>query len=191
MRWRAGLLTGMALLAASALSQAGRAAPGTIPQLFGSRVEADGRFAQPYATGDLDGNGKPDAVYLVTILPQSAGHEIAGDVKVIGNLFGSAPLGPHGEALALAILQDGGKRKFLLTGYQGDGVSSYFESPIWSETPIPLAIAKRGSKSFEEFHHQERRIAHDILVVGTEAGIDTALYWTGQGYALFQPAEEP
>ena len=181
---------GMALVAA-ALSHAVRAAPSTISQLFGSRVEANGRFAQPYATGDLDGNGKPDAVYLVTILPQSAGHEIAGDVTVIGKLFGSAPLGPHGEALALAILQDGGKRKFLLTGYHGDSVSGYFESPIWSETPIPLAIAKRGSKSFEEFHHQERRIAHDILVVGTEAGIDTALYWTGKSYALFQPAEEP
>ena len=33
--------------------------------------------------------------------------------------------------------------------------------------------------------------AHDILVVGTEAGIDTALYWTGQSYAWFQPVEEP
>ena len=190
MRWRTCVLMGMALLGAS-LSHAGSAAPGTISQLFGSRVEANGRFAQPYATGDLDGDGKPDAVYLVTILPKSTGHEIAGDVTVIGKLFGSAPLGPHGEALALAILQNGGKRKFLLTGYQGDGVSAYFESPIWSATPIPLAIAKRGSKSFQEFRHQEKRIAHDILVVGTEAGIDTALYWTGRGYALFQPIEEP
>lgn len=191
MRGRASLAMGMALLAASALSSAASAAQSTISQLFGTRVEANDRFTQPYATADFDGDGKPDAVYLVTILPQSAGHEIARDVTVMGKLFGSAPLGAHGEALALAILQGGGKRKFLLTGYQGDGVTSYFESPIWSETPLPLAVAKRGSKSFEEFHHQEKRITHDILVVGTEAGIDTALYWTGQSYAWFQPVEEP
>src|SRR5215475_2248427 len=117
MRWRAGLLMSMALLAASALGHAGSAAPNTVSRLFGMRVEANDRFAQPYATGDFDGDGKPDAVYLVTILPQSSGHEIARDVTVIGKLFGSAPLGPHGEALALAILQGGGKRKFLLTGY--------------------------------------------------------------------------
>jgi len=34
-------------------------------------------------------------------------------------------------------------------------------------------------------------IAKKALVVGTEAGIDTALYWTGKGYALFSPEEEP
>ena len=191
MRWRTRLLMGVALLAALALGHAGSAAPGTLSQLFGSRIEANGRFAQPFATGDLDGDGRPDAVYLVMILPQSPGHEIASDVTVIGKLFGNAPLGPHGEALALAIVQAGGKRKFLFTGYHGEGVSSYFESPIWSGTPVPLAIAKRASKTFEQFHQEEKRIAHDILVVGTEAGIDTALYWTGQSYALFQPAEEP
>ena len=187
----AGMALGLTLLAALAATQVAAASPDNVSQLFGSRVEANPRFAQPYATGDLDGDGKPDAVYLVTILPQSADHKLASDVTVLGKLFGTAPLGPRGEALALAILQNGGKRKFLLTGYQGDSTTSYFESPIWSETPVPLAIAKRGSKSFEQFHRQEKRITHDILVVGTEAGIDTALYWTGQSYAWFQPLEEP
>jgi hypothetical protein len=186
-----GLALGLVLLTALGMSSAEAGSPDNVSQLFGSRVQANDRFAVPFATADFDGDGTADAVYLVTILPQSTDHKLASDVAVIGKLFGRAPLGPRGEALALAILQDGGKRKFLLTGYQGDGVTSYFESPIWSETPIPLAIAKRGSKSFEEFHRQEKRIAHDILVVGTEAGIDTALYWTGQSYAWFQPLEEP
>jgi len=28
-------------------------------------------------------------------------------------------------------------------------------------------------------------------VLGTEAGIDTALYWNGKTFALFEPNEEP
>jgi hypothetical protein len=186
-----GLAPGLALLIALATTQAEAASPDNVSQLFGARVLAKDRFAAPFATGDFDGDGKPDAVYLVTILPQSSDHELAADVTVLSKLFGTEPLGPRGESLALAILQDGGKRKFLLTGYQGEGVSGYFESPIWSGTPTPLPVATRGSKSFEEFRQQEKKIRHDILVVGTEAGIDTALYWTGKSYAIFRPVEEP
>jgi lipopolysaccharide assembly outer membrane protein LptD (OstA) len=42
-----------------------------------------------------------------------------------------------------------------------------------------------------KFNAEEPGIKHDILVVGTEAGIDTALFWNGQNYVLFSPAEEP
>jgi hypothetical protein len=188
-KWRlVGLAAAFALLATV---QAAAASPDKVALRFGSRVQASGRFAAPFATGDFNGDGRPDAVYLVTIQPQSSENKIAGDVTLIGKLFGSTTLGPRGEALALAILQGGGKGKFLLTGYQGEGVAGYFESPIWSATPVPLAVARRGSTVFEEFRRQEPKIENDILVVGTEAGIDTALYWTGEGYALFQPAEEP
>jgi len=185
------LALGLVFLTAFGSFGAEAASPDNVSQLFGSRVQANDRFAAPFATGDFDGDGTPDAVYLVTILPQSADHKLASDVTVISKLFGLAPLGPRGESLALAILQDGGKRKFLLTGYQSEGVSGYFESPIWSGIPVPLAVAKRGSKSFAEFQQQEKKIRHDILVVGTEAGIDTALYWTGKSYAIFRPVEEP
>ena len=161
-----------------------------VPKLFGQRVQANGRFQAPLATGDFEGDGKQDALYLVTILPGSAGG-FERDVSVIGSLFGQEPLGARPETLALAIVQDGGRRKFLFTGYQGDGVADYFGSPIWRESPVPVQIAKRGSKTFEDFRRQDGKIKNDFIVVGTEAGIDTALFWAGHGYVLFQPAEEP
>src|SRR5262249_2976490 len=67
----------------------------------------------------------------------------------------------------------------------------YFDTPIWSGSTPPVAVAKRGSKAFREFQKQEKRIQHDVLVLGTEAGIDTALYWNGKTFALFQPNQEP
>jgi hypothetical protein len=159
--------------------------------LFGSRVTANARFKAPLFTGDFDGDGTADAAYLVTILPASAQDKLADDVTVIGTLFGREPLGPRGETLALAIVQKNGGQKFLLTGYQGEGVSDYFDSPIWGSLPPPIDLAKRGSTAFQTFQAEAPGIKHDILVVGTEAGIDTALFWNGQSYILFAPAEEP
>ena len=159
--------------------------------LFGSRVAASERFKTPFATGDFDGDGETDSLFLVSIQAAAPGQRLNDDVSVQGKLFGREALGDRPEGLALAVLLAGGKGKFLLTGYEGEGVTGYFESPIWNEAEPPLGVAKRGSESFEAFHRQLPRIEHDIIVVGTEAGIDTALYWTGNSFALFQPAEEP
>jgi hypothetical protein len=106
-------------------------------------------------------------------------------------LFYSEPLGAHAEKLALAIVLAKGKRKFLITGYEGEGVTDFFASPMWSEKSVPLSIAKKGSQAWRDFQQQEKRIRNDVLVVGTEAGIDMALYWNGKAFALFEPSEEP
>ena len=162
-----------------------------VPKLFGARVQANGRFQAPFATGDFEGDGEQDALYLVTILPGSSSGGFAPDVTVIDGLFGQQSLGVRPENLALAIVQEGGRRKFLFTGYQGEGVADYFDSPIWQQSPVPIQVAKRGSKTFADFRRQDGKIKNDFIVVGTEAGIDTALFWSGGGYILFQPAEEP
>ena len=154
-------------------------------------MTANARFSAPFLSGDFDGDETADAVYLVTILPQTAQNKLAEDVTVVGMVFGREPLGARGETLALGIVQKGGRQKFLLTGYDGEGVSDFFGSPIWGSLPPPIDIAKRSSKVFQTFQAEEPGIKHDILVVGTEAGIDTALFWNGQNYVLFSPVEEP
>lgn len=187
-----GRIAGCAAVAAAFLFDfsVSRAAPAAnVSVLFGSRVVANARFAAPYLEGDFDGT--TDAVYLVTVLPASPKASLAKDVIVIGDQLGAAPLGNHGEALAIAIVNGKSGRKFLITGYEGEGVTDYFGSPIWGAKPIPLALAKKGSQTFRQFQEQEKRITNDVLVIGTEAGIDTALYWNGMRYVLFAPHEEP
>ena len=189
--WSGNWAICLLLLAGLAAVWALAGQPDDVSKLFGTRVQANSRFKAPFATGDFDGDGISDALYLVTVLPASAENALASDVAVIGALFGQEALGARPESLALAIVQDGGKKKFLLTGYEGDGVADFFSSPIWAGPSVPVQVAKRGSKTFEDFRRQDGKIKDDIIVVGTEAGIDTALYWTGHSYALFQPAEEP
>ncbi len=183
------MITGLMVLAASPA----RAAP-DIAALFGSRVKLNPHFSVPLVTGDFDGDGVPDTAYMVTVLPASARNGFAPGVTVLDGVMdgNDTVLGAHGAQTAPAIVQQGGKRKFLLTSHSSvDPAQGVFDSPIWSERPTPLSLAKRGSKAFRDFHAQVPQIRNDILVVGTEAGIDTALYWNGKTYVLFSPNEEP
>ncbi len=189
MRPLAFLLIGCLALLAGLMPAS--AASDDLPALFGIRVSAAPLFPGPVATGDFDGDGLPDRVYLVKIAPASSSATLAADIVVNWKDFGTKPLGKHGEDLAIAIVQGNGKVKTLLTAYDGDGSSGFFSSPMWSETDPPISVAKRGSATFAEFRQQEKAIRNDVLVVGTDAGIDMALYWTGKGYALFAPDEEP
>ncbi len=181
-----------AMLATLASSAAMGAPPADLPALFGSRVQPAAGFAAPAATGDLDGDGIPDQIYLVTIRPAAAHATFAPGVSVVGTVFGQVPLGSHGEKLALAVVQRNGAVKTILTGRVGAGDDEdVFATPIWSSRPAPISLVKRGSKAFARFQRQDRAIRHDVLAVGTEAGIDMALYWNAGKFALFRPNEEP
>ena len=180
-----------AILLAAALAAHAALSAGVITPLFGSRVSENTGFKAPYLTADLDGDGAADAIYLVSIAAASPQAVIAPEVTVSAKLFHSQPLVAHAEKLALAIVLAKGARKFLITGYEGEGASDFFGSPIWGGKAVPLSIAKRGSPAFWDFQRQEKQIRNDVLVVGTEAGIDAALYWNGKTFALFEPNEEP
>lgn len=164
----------------------------TVSLLFGSRVIANADFPAPFLTGDFDGDGTMDAVYLVTILPGSAENQFAEDVTLLDQPFGGKSLGQHGAKLALAIVQKNGQQKFLLTGYKGNDTDGYFnDAKLWSALPPPVSIAKVGSQIARAFQRQNKDIRYDILVCATEAGIDMALYWDGRSYVLFTPKKAP
>jgi len=156
------------------------AAPVTLG--FGDRVAPLANQPTPYASADLDGDGVADTVTIVSV---ATGKVLPGDITVISNLWHTSWHANQAALRAIAIVLGKQNRKFLITG------PDYFDSPIWSEKQLPLSVAKRGSKAFKEFQKQEKRIRSDILVLGTEAGIDTALYWNGKTFALFEPNEEP
>jgi hypothetical protein len=143
----------------------------------------------PYTKLDFDGDGASDDVYVVSV---SAGKEslLPSKAVQIPGLWGGHKIGTGNARRALEIVLGGKTRHmFLITDVEPNG--GYFDTPLWSGTTPPVSVAKRGSKTFREFQKQEKRIQHDVLVLGTEAGIDTALYWNGTTFALVAPNEEP
>jgi hypothetical protein len=188
-RFRTTLVLAACLLLAGNAGAAQSASPEGVSKIFGSRV-VNSPLAKAPLTGDFDGDGGPDTVYLVTIRPASAQASFAKDVTLVENLFSGKPIDGHGEKLAVGIVLGKDKRKFLLTAY-GKGDDGFFDSPIWGQAPLPVEVAKRGSKDFKYFAQGEKRIKNDVIGVFTEAGINTAVYWDGRTFAHYWPAEEP
>jgi len=169
--------TFLAATAALTLMGAAPSAPG-----FGDRIAPVANQPAPYASADFDGDGAADTVTVVSV---AAGKVLPGDVTIISNLWHTTSHADQAAKRGLAIVLSKQHRKFLIVS------PDYFDSPMWSEKQLPLSVAGHGSKAFKEFQAQEKRIRNDILVLGTEAGIDTALYWDGKTFALFEPDEEP
>ncbi len=180
------------LIAACVLAMTAAAhAASEISFLFGSRFSIAPGADAPSITADLNGDGAEDRVFLVSIAPASEVNREAAGVTVLSNLWHAKPLGAHGAKRALAIVLGQGGGKFVITDYRGGGVRGYFETPIWDAKPLPLGYAKAGGITFLKLADQGMRAEGDIVILGTEAGIDTALYWNGKAFKLFEPAEEP
>ncbi len=135
----------------------------------------------------------PDQAYLVSISAGSAKGGIAPDVTVVSDLWTDGPLGAHAEKIAIAIVL--GQEQAQIPDHQlfstPSGNAGFFDSPSWEQGDPPISVAKRGSAPFKDFQKQEKTIKNDVLVLGTEAGIDTALYWNGKTFVVFAPNEEP
>lgn len=150
--------------------------------LFGPAVEAHPLAAAAFATLDLDGDGKPDSVWVVRVTRGGA-DALAKGVRT-ANPLSKRGLGRNGEALALALQHAGGERWLI---HAGDVLAT----PIWQSKPLPLEAAKRGSKPFREAVAAGAKPRGDLLLLGTEAGIDVALFWNGTRYVVNAPKEEP
>ncbi len=144
-------------------------------------VRAD-KTEMPIAA-DLDGDGKPDRIYAVRVQRRNAADPADATLR-IANPFARRPLAPGGEPLALAIAHASGARWIIHD-------REFFTTPIWGKAKLPLGIARRGSAEHRSLVQQGAKPRGDMLLLGTEAGIDIALYWTGNGYAVFAPKEEP
>ena len=165
----------------------------TLQASFGSAVEAVTGFKPFYLTGDFNGDGMQDIVIVVRIKERRSA--LQKDVRLINPFYSSPkvtfPQNPAAEnKLALAIIH-GWKTpetaaKFLLVGEAPVLVFVYDRTsdPNSSKDLLEL-MSKRGKRRRGQTFPP--RAKGDVILLGTEVGSDSPLYWDGKTYRWEEP----
>jgi hypothetical protein len=154
-----------------------------------SRIAPHPRFSAPVTQADLDGDGKPDTISAVHILPGGAGRELAPDI-VIANPWDSDAsaqgLSDEDQTMALVVENSRSGTRFLLH-------SPYVEISAGVRAGQPVEAQRGNSRLARSFRKDCRDLRHDFLLMGTEAGIDIALFWSAGAnrYDVCWPNEIP
>ena len=155
---------------------------------FGSAVEAVTGFKPFYLTGDFNGDGMQDIVVVVRIKERRTA--LPKDVRLI-NPFSSGPKvtfpsNPAGEnKLALAIIHSWKTpqtaAKFLLVGEAPILILVYERtSDPESAKDLMELMSKRGKRRKGQTLPPTAK--GDVILLGTEVGGDSPLYWNGRTY---------
>lgn len=151
------------------------------------RIIPDSRLPVPNTGADLDGDGKPEAVSVVHILPESAGRSIDENV-VIANPWDSdasaQDLPDEDTQMALLITNSRSKARYLLH-------SPYIELSANLLSSAPFEAMRAKTPQGLAFRKDCPALRHDFLQMATEAGIDIALFWNSSRYEVCWPEEIP
>ncbi len=130
--------------------------------------------------GDFDNDRAKDTLTVVRV---TSAFRPSSRVQLL-NLWGNTPL-RRPENLALQLISSRKKHPILIYS------QNYLDSPLWQGQQLPISIVKRGTAAHQTWRQQVGTLRGDGIVLGTEAGIDTLLYWSGEAYRLYSPPELP
>ncbi|WP_374614783.1 hypothetical protein [Sphingorhabdus sp.] len=154
-----------------------------------SRIAPHPRFPATVIEADLDGDGKPDAVKVVHILPGSAGRGIDRNF-VIANPWDS-------DASAQALPDEGQPMALLVdssrTGTRHLLHSTYVEISAAVRADHPVQAKRGNTRLARGFRKDCPDLRRDFLLMATDAGIDVALFWNTNAnrYEVCWPEEIP
>jgi hypothetical protein len=165
---------------------------------FGALVEAMTGFKPFYVMGDFNGDGGQDIVVVVRI--NGRRNNLPKDVRVLNPFeFRGAikfPANPASEnKLALAIIHGwktpGPRRTFLLIGDSPILILEYARATsnqLDDRKGLIELMGKRDKRPKGETLPRGSR--GDVIVLGTEVGGDSHLYWDGRTYRWQDSAED-
>jgi len=160
---------------------------------FASATEAVTGFKPFYLTGDFNGDGAQDIAIVVRIkAPRTA---LPRDVRIMNPFYNSPkvkfPVNPAAEnKLALAIIH-GWKTpqpaaRLLLVG-EAPVVAFVYDNasdPEGAKNVIQLMSRSGKRRKGQTF---PRTAKGDVILLGTEVGSDSPLYWNGKTYRWEEP----
>ena len=159
-----------------------------LPKVFGPSVVLDERHQSKQWAGDFNGDGEKDTLMAVVIKE---------NVKQFSNAFELIQPWPLNEPVleqndaahkpvhyGLVLIHGGQKRPVLL--YDANPVSI-----LGTQAAQSLHTVEHNKISNLEEETLQNNAKGDVIVIPTEAGIDTYLYWNGETYRALEPKEVP
>lgn len=164
---------------------------GQIPRVLGATASLAADRSPNTFRGDFNGDGVTDLLALVT--PRANAGDLPAAVQLVRPWPLNAGVTPsddltRGARIGLAVVHgatDGAPEAAFL---------------LHDLNPISILDTDAARELFVVAHKQldgleEPKLAAsahgDVIVVPTEAGIDTYIYWTGSTYRLFESADLP
>ena len=136
--------------------------------------------------GDFNGDGFED--YVATFMPVSGLNESSRlKIKKLWIYPGVVSSGKLHKSL---VVFHGNKN-----GWASDSIQSYvlLDTSGALETPsFELLVSRTGDKEYKDnISYLPVVLKSDLLILPTEAGVDTYIYWDKGSYKLFEPDEIP
>ncbi len=157
--------------------------PSVQPQV--TRSEWDFLSQLKPLSGDFNGDGKQDKLYVLSLTPQSL--NAASSAK----RYSSWPYYGDGKAPELG---QGGPKAIVIAGGKGE-YSVLFDpnkmSILDTAAAEELFVVSSTDKTHAVWADVGTAAKGDVIVVPTEAGIDSYLIWDGHKYTAFDLIEVP
>lgn len=161
-----------------------------VSQLLQQNLSADAKLAEsvndPFKAGDFNGDGLDDIAALFTFDTKP---ESSTELKVMMPWDTQQQNTQAGYRTGLAILHGNGepwlsgkKQTFALLDTVGVLETPSFE--LW--------VQRKTDEGYDAVRSMlPTAVAGDLIILPTEAGIDTYLYWQEGSYTFFAPDEMP
>jgi hypothetical protein len=138
-----------------------------------------------HLTGDFNGDGNDDDVYIVHA--RGSVSQLASEMKII-DLYEGEMLSKHfnldPKKISLALLHSN-KDDMAFLIYDTNQISVL--DGLFS---MELMVTKKAEASELEAEYGIHPVG-DVIVIPTQAGIDTYLFWNGSSYQYYFPNEIP
>lgn len=198
------LTSGCAIAAEPANTAGAKAGAGSEGSMSsGPLVEAFGGFAAPAGdaparnlSGDFNGDGQLDRLIWLSV--HDSGHQLPVDTSIV------RPWPYEGADQTSTSFEPGAKRGLGIVHCQPGTVDDcelqrafvvHDRDPVSilaTEAATELLVVSKAALAEEEGVSEViERARGDVIVLPTEAGIDTYLYWDGQTYQAYEPLELP
>lgn len=156
---------------------------------IGVDAEVDSGHKVAVQVGDFNGDGKKDlAVLFLPRTKPSAGDRLSV-TKPWVYLEGTG-IATDGYKMSLALFHGGSASTFEPA--DGRAYCLLDQSGALETPSFELLVTQKSDPDYAAQAGALPAVpAGDLIVLPTEAGIDTYVYWNGSEYALFEPEEMP